>query len=90
VRLILHIVNFEVKTVDRSFRSADLRQLLTYTALNSVSKEDDINVVGLVNPRRGLSFEMPVSEICMDISGRSAENLFSMVVQVFSSGEISR
>jgi hypothetical protein len=81
---------FEVKTVDRSFRSADLRQLLTYSALNSASREADISAVGLVNPRRGVSCEMQVGELCLDISGRSAENLFAMIVQVFSSGEISR
>ncbi len=81
---------FEVKTVDRSFRSADLRQLLTYSALNSASREAEICALGLVNPRRGVSFEMPVGELCFGISGRSAEDLFAMIVQVFSSGEISR
>lgn len=81
---------FEVKTVERSFRSADLRQLLTYAALNSASREVEIHAVGLVNPRRGVSFEMLVDELCIDISGRSAEDLFAMIVQVFSSGEISR
>ena len=81
---------FEVKTVDRSFRGADLRQLLTYTALNSASREAAIPSVGLVNPRRGVSFEMSVGQLCVDISGRSAEDLFAMIVQVFSSGELSR
>ena len=81
---------FEVKTVDRSFRGADLRQLLTYTALNSASREAEIPSIGLVNPRRGVSFEMSVGQLCVDISGRSAEDLFAMIVQVFSSGELSR
>lgn len=81
---------FEVKTVDRSFRGADLRQLLTYTALNSASREFDIPSVGLVNPRRGVSFEISVGQLCIDISGRSAEVLFAMILQVFSSGELSR
>lgn len=81
---------FEVKTVDRSFRSADVRQLLTYAALNASSRESTISSVGLVNPRRGVAFEMPLDRLCLDISGRSPEELFSVVVQVFSSGEISR
>ena len=81
---------FEVKTVDRSFRGADLRQLLTYAALNSASREAEIPSIGLVNPRRGVSFKMSVGQLCVDISGRSAEDLFAMIVQVFSSGELSR
>ncbi len=81
---------YEVKTVDRSFRGTDVRQLLTYAALNSSSREADIPCIGLINPRRGVAFEMSVDELCLDISGRPAEELFSLVIQAFSSGEISR
>ncbi|WP_281019246.1 MULTISPECIES: hypothetical protein [unclassified Minwuia] len=81
---------FEVKTVDRSFRSADLRQLLTYAALNAAAGEVEIPMMGLVNPRRGVSFEIPVGELCSDISGRTAQDLFALIIQVFSSGELSR
>ena len=81
---------FEVKTVDRSFRGVDLRQLLTYAALNFASREREISTLGLVNPRRGVFFEMPVGDLCLDIAGRSSESLFAMIIQVLSSGELSR
>jgi len=44
----------------------------------------------LVNPRRGVFFEMPVGDLCLDIAGRSSESLFAMIIQVLSSGELSR
>ncbi len=81
---------FEVKTVERSFRSADLRQAITYAALNHSSKEVEISKLGLINPRRGVFFEIPLNEISMEISGRTADELLSTIVQTISSGEISR
>jgi len=81
---------FEVKTVERSFRSVDLRQVITYAALNHSSKEVEIKNLGLANPRRGVFFKIPLNEISMEISGRTADELLSTIVQTISSGEISR
>jgi len=81
---------FEVKTVERSFRSSDIRQLLTYAALNFAAQGSEIPGVGIFNPRRGVAFEFPLRELCNEISGRSVEDLFSLIIQVFSSGELSR
>ena len=81
---------FEVKTVERSFRSVDLRQVITYAALNHSSKEVEITNLGLANPRRGVFFELPLNEISMEISGRTADERVSTIVQTISSGEISR
>ncbi len=81
---------FEVKTVERAFRGSDLKQLLSYAALNRASADKVIARLGLVNPRLGISFSMNIDEISREISGRSSEELLSIVIQTVSSGEISR
>ena len=81
---------FEVKTVNRSFRSVDVRQLIAYAALNHSSRQLEIEEIGLINPRMGVVFQMPLEEVSREISGRSAEELLSVVVHAFSSGDISR
>ncbi|TRL33057.1 hypothetical protein FM996_11265 [Methylosinus sporium] len=81
---------FEVKAGDRSFRSIDVRQLLTYLALNFVSGQYGIRFGGLVNPRIGVSFEVEVEELCFEVSGRDASGLLSDISYAISSGEISR
>jgi hypothetical protein len=81
---------YEVKTVDRPFRSIDLRQTIAYAALNSVSRQFVIKNIGLFNPRRGLFCDFELEFVCSEISGRPAEELLANIVQVISSGEISR
>jgi len=81
---------FEIKTVDRPFRSIDIRQLVTYGALNYMSQKYKIKNFGIFNPRRGVYFEMPVDTIIFEISGQSSQDLFNDIIQVVSSGDISR
>jgi hypothetical protein len=81
---------FEVKTVDRPYRGADVRQLLTYCALASVNRSDLIERVGCINPRRGLFFEIDTETVCFEVSGRQAGELFSVILDAISSGDISR
>jgi hypothetical protein len=81
---------YEVKTVERPFRSSDIRQTLTYAALNYASKQFDVKNVGLFNPRRGQFREMSLNDVCAEISGRPAQELLTLVVEAVSSGEISR
>ena len=81
---------FEVKSVDRTFRSIDIRQLVTYVALNSLSRLYSIEKLGIFNPRRGVYVEMPVDTICYEISGQSSQELFDAVIHAISSGDISR
>ena len=46
---------FEIKAGDRFFRSVDVRQLIMYGALNSVSQSYQINRLGLFSiPRVGI------------------------------------
>lgn len=81
---------FEVKTVNRAFRSTDIRQLVTYCALNHLSCQYEIQNIGIFNPRRGVYFELPVEMICYEISGRSSQELFDTIIHAISSGDISR
>ena len=81
---------YEVKTVERTFRSSDVRQVLTYAALNSGSGQYSISRFGLFNPRRGNYCELDLDDVCVGISGRPAQELFSIVIETISSGDISR
>lgn len=81
---------FEIKTVERPFRSVDVRQLLTYCALNRASGQYDLERIGIYNPRRGLEFEMDIDRACREMAGISGRELFESVIYAISSGEISR
>jgi hypothetical protein len=81
---------FEIKAGDRNVRSVDLRQLLVYSALNYADQKRQIQRIGLFNPRVGTHFSSTLDEICSEISGRPKIELLSEIVQIFSSGDISR
>jgi hypothetical protein len=81
---------YEVKTVERGFRSNDIRQLITYCALNSLSGKHKIEKIGLFNPRKGISFELELDLVTREISGKTANDLFEDIHQAISSGGISR
>lgn len=81
---------FEIKTVDRKFRSADIKQLLTYSALNLASNQFTVRNIGLYNPRAGLFYTSDLEEICQEISGKSAQALLTDIISTISSGDISR
>lgn len=81
---------YEIKTVERTFRSNDIRQLITYCALNSIQKDYDIENIAVFNPRRGTFFEISVDEVSQEISGKSSFDLFDDIIQEISGGGISR
>jgi hypothetical protein len=83
---------YEVKTVNRPIRSSDIRQTITYAALNaaSTSEQFEIRAIGLFNPRRGLVFDFELEHVCSEISGRPAQELFEVIIQALSSDGISR
>ncbi|WP_340331985.1 hypothetical protein [Microbaculum marinum] len=81
---------FEIKAVDRPFRSSDIRQLITYCALNHLSNQYDIKRIGVFNPRRGVYFSLPVRVVSREISGQTEQELFDNIVNAVSSGDISR
>jgi hypothetical protein len=81
---------YEIKTVERPFRSNDIRQTITYAALNYLSRQYQIENVGLLNPRSGLYCSFNVDYVCGEISGRPSQELFATIIDAISSGEISR
>jgi hypothetical protein len=81
---------YEVKTVERPVRSSDIRQTITYAALNAASNQFNLQNIGLFNPRRGLYCDFSIEYVCSEISGRPAQELLAIIIQAISSGEISR
>ena len=88
--LLVSTTLFEVKAGDRSFRSVDVRQLITYVTLNQISKRFVIDRVGLFNPRVGIRREINLENLCFEISGKKSVELLSEITLAISSGEISR
>lgn len=74
----------EVKAGARNYRSIDLRQLLTYCALNFASKTRDISSICLVNPRRGLYIVKTIDEVCASMAGRSESVVLATIVDQLS------
>ena len=58
---------YEIKTVDRPIRSSDIRQTITYAALNSASASNrfEISRVGLFNPRRGQFCDIEIEHVLL-------------------------
>lgn len=81
---------YEIKTVDRPFRGSDIRQTITYAALNFAAGQFDIGNIGLINPRRGQFCDIDLDYVCSEISGRPAQELLATIIQAISSGGISR
>ena len=81
---------FEIKAGDRPFRALDVRQLVTYVALNYAGHQRAISTVALVNPRVGISVEMDLGEFCFEVSGQDTAGLLAEMIYAMSAGEISR
>lgn len=62
---------YEVKTVTRPFRSVDVRQLMTYSAMLHASG-DPVARCGLINPRRGRAVSFSVEFVAQGASGLAA------------------
>lgn len=81
---------FEVKTVDRNFRSSDIRQLVTYSALEFIAGNNRFNKIGLINPRRGVYCLYDLAFVCSEISGLPGTGLLDLIGNTVSSGQSSR
>lgn len=75
---------YEVKAGERAFRSIDLRQLLTYCALNFASKKFEVTGICLINPREGTYVQAGLDELCSALAGRSAVDVLSEIVEYVS------
>jgi len=80
---------YEVKTVDRPFRGSDFRQLLAYCALNYASGRYAVDSVGLLNPRRGISFVITLDQLCYAMAGVAAVDFCADFVSIVSTSGMS-
>lgn len=77
-------VLYELKAGARRFRMLDVKQLLTYCALNFAAKTYDIRDVCLVNPREGTYFSERLGSLCELVAGRAAVEVLSDIVEYVS------
>lgn len=79
----------EMKYVDRSFRSHDLRQVIVYSALRYFENGELFKNIRMVNPFLGLEFTTNPREIIYSSSGLEVAEFFQELSYVVSSGEVS-
>lgn len=74
----------EVKAGDRHFRIIDLRQIITYLALNFKSQQYQLTNIAIVNPRTGKEFECSTESLIESCSGRKSVDVFSDIIDFVS------
>jgi len=65
---------YEVKTVNRNFKSSDLKQLFIYLALRQVSDNTIWNYAGLYNPRKGTYCKFNIKSMVNNLTGGLSPN----------------
>jgi hypothetical protein len=81
---------YELKNVERDFRLTDIRQLLTYCALNLASGQRHIDMIGLINARSGLAYKMKINTLSLSVAGVSANELLGEVIRYITVDTPSR
>jgi hypothetical protein len=74
----------EVKAGDRNFRVVDVRQVITYLALNFASKQYSLSKVAFINPRICKSYECGIDNLVEHSSGRKAVEVFEDIIEFLS------
>ena len=78
----------EIKTVNRNFSGADLRQLMIYLALDASSGVRSWSSAGFFNPRRGIVATFTVDTLLFKLSGgRTPTDVFDELVGFASTRE---
>lgn len=74
----------EVKAGGSLFRGRDFRQILTYAALNSQSRQYSLDAVCLVNPRLGVYLRESLDTLCFALAGGSPSEVLGEIVNFLS------
>lgn len=75
----------EIKAGGRGILSSDIKQIITYCALNWLSRESMvIDNVELYNPRQGILWQSNLNELIMLISNLPTEDLFDQIGKYLS------
>ena len=82
--LLLDDVLCEVKAGTSKFRGRDLRQVLTYVALNFAAEGFPITSICLVNPRTGVWFREDLDRLSMQLAGASSNEVLSEIIRYVS------
>jgi len=85
--LLLDSMLCEVKSGEGPFQSRDIRQLLTYAALNSAAGTYRIDGFCLVNPRRGVFLRESAVALSSAIAGTSFGALMAEIIDHLSQPE---
>lgn len=77
---------FEIKTVNRNFRSSDIKQLLIYLALQQATGKMKWKYGGLYNPRKGVYYKFNIQHLIYNLSGGNSsieafENLLNSLTR---------
>lgn len=81
---------FEIKAGDRSFRIADIRQLLVYAALAYAGRTLNFDRIALCNPRTGILWTKSLDSICHAVSGLRASDVLAQLVLHFESTDTTK
>ena len=82
---------YEIKSVDRPFRSADIHQLLVYAALQrAAGAAPQIVRLGLVNPRSMVAVAMDADDVSLAVAGRALADLLETIIDAMAATEVSR
>lgn len=65
---------FEIKSVNRNFKSSDLKQLFIYIALRQVSEIENWKYAGLYNPRKGVYCKFNIKNLIFKLTGGITPN----------------
>lgn len=72
----------ELKSGERNFSVMDLRQILTYCALNHFMDSPLlIEKIEIFNPRMGIAYSEDIESFCQNLSALSSRELFSEIQQ---------
>lgn len=87
--LVAETTIIEIKSVERAFRGADFRQVLTYCAMaHSVGRQ--FSSMALLNPRLGTEFRSASEELALDIGAGSWVELMLDLIEAMSLEGVSR
>lgn len=82
--LLIDKVLCEVKAGAGRFQGRDFRQVLIYAALNFQSRKYEIDSVCLVNPRRGIYLHEDINDLCFELAGAPAREVFAEIIDFVS------
>jgi len=70
----------EIKAGERGFQTSDIKQVITYCALNWLSEKSlNIERIEIYNPRQGILWESDLSDLVLSVSSLPLEDLFEQI-----------